>query len=518
MDGPTYAGTDGEQVSKRKKGRSSPRRRATPARPPKPHVTMPAPPGSAGASALSSAGTPPDATGSESEVPSAFLRSPTPESRGHRIQDMALPNPPPSRSGRPGPVAGPAPKAPRSRDGRPQHDPPQRAAAGPSPGLAATSTATAQRSRAPRLARAAGRQPVEVAGPTPRLLRDAGPEALAVTYWFDAGPDGEPYDVHVHLAGRLRGSAPDGHPGTFSVVGTVEKVLPGSGRVALTVRVPDLPVGTWDVTATPVEPAPAGSRTPWSVLRDTRLPTATASGTTTLELLARHRAPGVRIGAWPALVATGAGLALLVQSVLAAQLGLPRQQLLLVSGLACLLGLVGAKVYYVATHRSEPVGLLTTGMSVQGFVIVAVGVLLAGTLLLDLPVGSVLDVTAPGLLVGMTVGRLGCLLGGCCVGRPTASRWGVWSSDRRLGMRRIPVQLMESTLAGVLAVLTLLAVLIWGTSAGGLVFVAGVAAYTAGRQLLFPLRRIARATSHGRVVTLVLACAALLVAALVAII
>ena len=35
-------------------------------------------------------------------------------------------------------------------------------------------------------------------------------------------------------------------------------------------------------------------------------------------------------------------------------------------------------------------------------------------------------VTAPGLLVAMAVGRVGCFFAGCCGGPPTASRWGVW--------------------------------------------------------------------------------------------
>jgi phosphatidylglycerol---prolipoprotein diacylglyceryl transferase len=152
---------------------------------------------------------------------------------------------------------------------------------------------------------------------------------------------------------------------------------------------------------------------------------------------------------------------------------------------ACVLGLFGAKAYYFATHPRERRGLLTPGMSVQGFVLVAVATLFGGSLLLGLPPGSVLDTMAPGLLLGLTVGRFGCLLGGCCAGRPTCSRWGIWSSNRRLGVRRVPVQLLEASFAGVLGALALAAVLLFGASAGGLVFVAGIAAYTAGRQLLF---------------------------------
>lgn len=82
---------------------------------------------------------------------------------------------------------------------------------------------------------------------------------------------------------------------------------------------------------------------------------------------------------------------------------------------------------------------------------------------------------------------------------------GVWSSDRRLGVRRVPVQLLESSLAGVVGTVALFGVVLLGGGAGGLVFVAAIAAYTAGRQLLFPLRGIPRTTTHGPMVMLGLA-------------
>lgn len=216
------------------------------------------------------------------------------------------------------------------------------------------------------------------------------------------------------------------------------------------------------------------------------------------------RAPGVRIGAWPALVTAGWLFALAVQGLLATDRGLPVGRLLLVSVLASLIGLVGAKVYYLLTHREEKPRLLTAGMSVQGFVIGAVGSVILGSSWAAIPVGQVLDVTAPGLLVGMTIGRLGCLFGGCCVGRPTASRWGIWSSDRRVGVRRIPVQLLESGLAGLVATATLVA-LLTDPAVDGLLFLGGVAAYTFGRQLLFPLRNLPRKTRCGRRITLAVA-------------
>lgn len=337
-------------------------------------------------------------------------------------------------------------------------------------------------------------------------MLDEAEQALGVTYWFEAEPHGDPYPVTVHLRGRAKDGAHGGDgETTFAVTSTVENVVPGSGRVAVTTRVPHLVPGEWEVTATPVEPASEGSGAPRRGASGPRLAQGTTSGRTGFAAFVNNAAPGVLIGAWPALVGTGFILALVLQTVLARQLDLPAPRLLLLTVVAGTLGLFGAKGYYLVTHPRERQSLLVPGMSVQGFVITVITVLVVGSFLLGLPLGAVLDATAPGMLFGMAVGRVGCLLGGCCAGRPTSSRWGIWSSDRRVGIRRIPVQLLESALSAVLGTLALLSVLLLPASGGGLVLVASVAAYVLGRQILFPLRSISRATKHGRTVTSLMA-------------
>lgn len=193
--------------------------------------------------------------------------------------------------------------------------------------------------------------------------------------------------------------------------------------------------------------------------------------------------------------------ALTIQALLAARTHLDVASTLLVSMIASIAGLAGGKIYYYLQHRGEPLSLLTMGMCIQGFVIAAVAVIAAG----GLPAGQLLDVTAPGLLAAMAIGRLGCFLGGCCAGHPTCSRWGMWSSDRRLGARRIPAQLLESALALALRFAALLTDLATRPSPPGGVFIGAIAAYTLGRQLLFPLRSIPRKTSRGRMLTMIAA-------------
>jgi phosphatidylglycerol:prolipoprotein diacylglycerol transferase len=202
-------------------------------------------------------------------------------------------------------------------------------------------------------------------------------------------------------------------------------------------------------------------------------------------------------------VLLGTLLGLSTQAWLSSSYHEPPGRLLSITVLACLVGLVGAKTYYRLTHRSEPNNILTVGLSVQGFVIGLVATLIAGSLVTGLAVGAALDLTAPGLLFGLWIGRLGCFRAGCCAGRPTASRWGLWSSDRTLGLRRIPVQLLESSLAGFVGAGALLLVAFVELPYAGMVFMGTLATYIFGRQLLFPLRDLPRATAYGRVVTMV---------------
>jgi phosphatidylglycerol:prolipoprotein diacylglycerol transferase len=337
--------------------------------------------------------------------------------------------------------------------------------------------------------------------------------ALGVTYWFEAPAEGDRRSVSVRLRGRLLEREGEGDVGgtTFDVVTTVHDVLPGSGWQCITTRVTDVAPGRWDVTATPVAGDAVTKNAPRSTLPP-GLARAATSGRTGFGMVIDALAPGVWPGSWPALVGLGFLLGLVVQALLATRLGLSWAPLTGTTVVAGALGLLGAKGYFLLTHPEERKrSLKAPGMSVQGFVIIAFLVLVVWTLGRRADLGAVLDATAPGLFVGMAVGRLGCLFAGCCVGRPTASRWGLWSSDREVGTRRIPVQLMESSTAAVLAVVTAVAVLTSSAAGTGVVLAVGFAAYLIGRQLLFPLRAVGRVTTYGRVATLVVASIVLVV-------
>lgn len=328
-------------------------------------------------------------------------------------------------------------------------------------------------------------------------IADAEPQALGISYRFDTPRDGEPFSVSVRFVGRRVGTKrkPGPHD-SFNTVETIDRVVPGSGPVTLTTRLLDVTPGEWSVTATATTGRQGRVRT--KDRAHYRLPTGSSSGTTILAPVARVLAPGAHLGVWPLLVSVGAVVALATQYQLARHAGLPSTRILLISLAASLVGLVTAKLYYVVEHHGSRPSVLTAGMCIQGFVLGALAVLAFGAAATDLSPGQVLDVTTPGLLFGMAIGRYGCFFGGCCAGRPTASRWGLWSSDRRIGVRRIPTQLLESTAALAIGLVALWAV--WATppEPAGTVFVGAIAAYTFARQLLFPLRDLPRHTAHGR--------------------
>ena len=135
--------------------------------------------------------------------------------------------------------------------------------------------------------------------------------------------------------------------------------------------------------------------------------------------------------------------------------------------------LVGAKVLMMVTdwrtyweHPGEIISLSTLragGVFYGGFI---AAVLFAWWYIRvhGLPIWKVYDAYAPGIALGLGIGRLGCFAAGCDYGKPTASFLGViftnpianQISGTPLGIRIHPTQLYE-TLAGVL----IFAVLMW---------------------------------------------------------
>src|SRR5216683_7065191 len=320
-----------------------------------------------------------------------------------------------------------------------------------------------------------------------RLWESATQEILAVTYWFDPVPHPEPYPVTVRFSGRrndVKGRVQAGD--RFVHDETIEQVVPGSGPISLTARVRGINPGEWVVTtqvlgsATPARgsreqgnttPA-AGHSGPAARLWRRWVPSSGSAGPMRTCLTPLALRPGILPGIWGAMVTLGMIVALALQALVISRDHLALGPWWAVTLVAIAVGIAGAKVWFIVLKRREH---LINGWCIQGFIAsapVAAVIMLA---VLHISIGVFLDVTAPGLLVAMAVGRVGCFFAGCCGGPPTASRWGVWSSDQRVGARRMPTQLLELALAGILGLLVLVAVLRHGP-AGGVFFVAALAA------------------------------------------
>jgi phosphatidylglycerol:prolipoprotein diacylglycerol transferase len=98
--------------------------------------------------------------------------------------------------------------------------------------------------------------------------------------------------------------------------------------------------------------------------------------------------------------------------------------------------LVGAKLLLLAVNynyfRSNPKEVLVLVRSGGVFY----GGLIAATLVAfwyirrhRLPLWTTCDMFAPGIALGHVIGRLGCLMAGCCFGVPTTKPWGITFTD-----------------------------------------------------------------------------------------
>lgn len=344
----------------------------------------------------------------------------------------------------------------------------------------------------------------------PDWVKAVQAEAVAVTYWFDPGERGKPYTARIRFSGRRLGVEGKPEPGDrFERVEAVAGIVPGSGPVSVTCTVVGINPGEWEVSADPlVEPsrrhAPAGGRPrPLQIAQrgpgaPSLLRSLVAWGTPAMSpsLPGRVRSrlrpfapvPGSIFGVWPGLVLTGVLVGLVLQTVLLRRAHVDALAALGISVAAALAGLIGAKVWFVVISRNlSGVGMFE-GMCIQGFIVGATVVLTAGLALSHFPIGTFLDATTPGLFLGMAIGRPACFVTGCCAGRPTASRWGLWGSDRRIGARRVPIQLWEAFVCLVIGIVTLVLATGPTPKLPGAIFVGGLATYTLARQILFQFR------------------------------
>ncbi len=362
--------------------------------------------------------------------------------------------------------------------------------------------------------------PADPADDMPKWAAKAVEELLTPTYWLDPGESGEPFSATIRFSGRRTDVTGKPQPrDSFWQEETVDGIIPGSGPVAVTAEVRGINSGDWTVTARSV--ARTGGRSyrsypppghdPAGVYRvppprRVEIP-AEATATIHTSTLLRSKVPGIVRFAYASLVGLGVLVGLGLEALLLNHGHYTLFRPMLFSVIAIVAGVIGGKAWYVAVHR----GRKFDGWCIQGFVagaaVVVAAAALAGP---GIPAGAYLAAAAPALLIGMSIGRPGCFWAGCCTGRPTAARWGVWSSDRRLGCRRAPAQLLEALSALISGGVVLIVVLVDGLARSGPVAVVGLAAYTLARQFILGLRAEDRVWPYGRRVTGAIAALALI--------
>jgi len=378
---------------------------------------------------------------------------------------------------------------------------------------------TAQAERPPAPAEP-GAPPASTADDVPKWAAKAVEELLTPTYWLDPGQAGEPFSATIRFSGRRTDVTGKPEPrDSFWQEETVDGIIPGSGPVAITAEVRGINPGQWTVTARsvarvggrPYRSYPAPGHDPDGVYRvpsprRVGIPVEPSASIHTSSLL-RSKVPGVVRFAYATLVSLGVLVGLGLEALLLSHGHYSLFRPMLFSVIAIVAGVIGGKGWYIAVHR----GKKADGWCIQGFVagaaVVVAAAAIAGP---GIPAGAYLAAAAPALLIGMAIGRPGCFWAGCCTGRPTAARWGIWSSDRRLGCRRAPAQLLEALSALISGGVVLAVVLADGLARSGPAAVVGLAVYTLCRQFILGLRAEPRVWRYGRRVTGTLAALALI--------
>jgi phosphatidylglycerol:prolipoprotein diacylglycerol transferase len=146
-------------------------------------------------------------------------------------------------------------------------------------------------------------------------------------------------------------------------------------------------------------------------------------------------------GSWPVysygvLLAVAYLAALQLAVVRARRIGLDGSRVMDLGIYLIIAALVGAKLMlvvvdfnYFLSKPGELLSLVRAGGVFYGGLIVAVAVGLWLVRRYGLPMWTTADLFAPGIALGHVIGRLGCLLAGCCYGRPTDVPWAITFTD-----------------------------------------------------------------------------------------
>jgi phosphatidylglycerol:prolipoprotein diacylglycerol transferase len=203
---------------------------------------------------------------------------------------------------------------------------------------------------------------------------------------------------------------------------------------------------------------------------------------------------GFHVYSYPAMLYVGLVVGIFAGAQVAQTFGLAADRFAVASVILVVPALVGSRLYFVLTcwevYRREPRRIWRRsegGMSMYGGLILAVPLSIPLLRAMDLPFGTFWDAATFTILVGMGFTRVGCLLNGCCGGRPVRAWFALnLPNHRGIWQPRYPTQLMEMLFAALLFGAAFL--LRSRAPFPGAIFCSAVAAYGAGRLLLENLR------------------------------
>jgi len=167
---------------------------------------------------------------------------------------------------------------------------------------------------------------------------------------------------------------------------------------------------------------------------------------------------GLTVWSYPAMLYIGLVFGVVVGNVAAHAAGLNALRVYIATIMLIVPALAGARLLFVLsewkTYRRNPRRIWNR--SEGGFMMygaVPVMLLCSAPLLraLHIKFGTFWDVCTFTILVGMIFTRVGCLLNGCCGGRATRGRFGVYLPNcEGVWRKRVPTQALEAGCAGVL--------------------------------------------------------------------
>jgi phosphatidylglycerol:prolipoprotein diacylglycerol transferase len=227
---------------------------------------------------------------------------------------------------------------------------------------------------------------------------------------------------------------------------------------------------------------------------------------------------GWNLYSYPTMLYTGTVCGILIAAWIARLSGLDADRFALASVILFAPTLVGARLFFVASHwtwyrkdRARIWRRSEGGMAMYGGLLVAFPLSIPLLRVMGLPVAEFWDAAMFAILVGMIFTRFGCLLNGCCSGRPSNSWFVLNLADHRgVHERRVPTQLLEAAWATIL--LTAAFFMRGREPFVGAIFVSAVIAYGVGRYFLQQMRDDSTVSDTGiiQATSIMLALAALI--------